>query len=40
LGEEEEEDEEEEMRRLMGFGTFDTTKEKHVDDNTEGAGKL
>lgn len=41
-GEEEEDsgeevDEEEEMRRLLGFGDFDSTKGKPVDDNFETA---
>ena len=32
-----EEDEEEEMKRLLGFGSFDSTKGKPVEDNFESA---
>jgi U4/U6.U5 tri-snRNP-associated protein 3 len=30
----------EEMMRLMGFGGFDTTKNKHVDGNVQGEAKI
>lgn len=36
-GGDEEVDEEEQMRRLMGFGSFDSSKGKQVESNTSGA---